>query len=49
MSRIVEFPFLYLRDRVFPAKTQSQLEVDQVQNELGSQADKPLAIASQSR
>jgi peptidoglycan/LPS O-acetylase OafA/YrhL len=34
MSRIVEFPFLYLRDRVFPAKTQSPLEVDQVQNEL---------------
>jgi peptidoglycan/LPS O-acetylase OafA/YrhL len=34
MSRIVEFPFLYVRDRLFPAKTQSPLEVDQVQNEL---------------
>lgn len=34
MSRIVEFPFLYLRDRVFPAKTRSPLEVDPVQNEL---------------
>ena len=34
MSRIVEFPFLYVRDRFFPAKAQSPLEVDQVQNEL---------------
>jgi peptidoglycan/LPS O-acetylase OafA/YrhL len=41
MSRAVEFPFLYLRDRIFPAKTQSPLEVDQVQNEL--------AVANQSR
>jgi peptidoglycan/LPS O-acetylase OafA/YrhL len=34
MSRIVEFPFLYIRDRLFPAKTQSPLEVDQVESEL---------------
>ncbi len=38
MSRIVEFPFLYLRDRIFPAKTQSPLEVDPVQNEMAGQA-----------
>lgn len=47
MSRIVEFPFLYLRDRIFPAKTRSPLEVDQVQNELATPSGKPLAVASQ--
>ena len=46
MSRIVEFPFLYLRDRIFPAKTQSPLEVDQVQNELADTAAPSLAVAN---
>jgi peptidoglycan/LPS O-acetylase OafA/YrhL len=49
MSRIVEFPFLYLRDRIFPAKTQSPLEVDQVQNELAGSRENPLAVANPSR
>jgi hypothetical protein len=43
MSRIVEFPFLYLRDRLFPAKRQSPLEVDQVQNELATPSGIPVA------
>ena len=47
MSRIVEFPFLYLRDRVFPAKTQSSLEVDQVQNEQAEQSAKALEAVNQ--
>ena len=48
MSRLVEFPFLYLRDRVFPAKTKSPLEIDQVQNELAGESGKPLEVVNQS-
>ena len=47
MSRIVEFPFLFLRDRVFPAQIQSPLEVDQVQNELAAPAGKTLEAVNQ--
>jgi peptidoglycan/LPS O-acetylase OafA/YrhL len=47
MSRIVEFPFLYLRDRIFPAKTQSPLEIDPVQNELAGQSGAALEVVSQ--
>lgn len=47
MSRIVEFPFLYLRDRIFPAKTQSPLEIDQVQNELAAQPGPSLETVNQ--
>lgn len=46
MSRIVEFPFLYLRDRVFPAKVQSPLDVDQVQNELAPESGVSLELAN---
>lgn len=45
MSRIVEFPFLYLRDRIFPAKIKSSLEVDQLQNETPVEAT--FAVANQ--
>jgi peptidoglycan/LPS O-acetylase OafA/YrhL len=47
MSRIVEFPFLYFRDRIFPSKTQSPLEVDQVQSELATRSGTHLEVVNQ--
>jgi peptidoglycan/LPS O-acetylase OafA/YrhL len=48
MSRIVEFPFLYLRDRIFPSKIQSSLEIDPVQSELATQSGPRLEVVGQS-
>ena len=48
MSRIVEFPFLYLRDRIFPSKIQSSLEVDPVQSEMAAESSPQLEAVGQS-
>ena len=42
MSRAVEFPFLLMRDRWFPSKAKSPLEVDQVEAELARPSTAPL-------